>query len=279
MNRIVSILFVCLMQASLAVASTYNLRVEVTPDGAGTLNTSSGVYEEGASVYLRTYKNTGFVFKGWFDGDSLLSSATSFYYTMPARDAAVQARYEYDPTVPDNPAMPDTATYYLFTASVSPDGAGTLNISSGKYAQGADVYVRTYANTGFQFVGWEDENGEILSTNTSYHYSMPGKNAHLTAVYNYDPTVPANPDSMGVQRRVSVVCKPVGGGSFNVNNTIGTAGSNVRLYAYTNTGFKFLYWENEEGDTLSTEQNFYYVIPDKDSKVYGVFEYDPAVPS
>ena len=278
MNRIVSILFVCLMQASLAVASTYNLRVEVTPDGAGTLNTSSGVYEEGASVYLRTYKNTGFVFKGWFDGDSLLSSATSFYYTMPARDAAVQARYEYDPTVPDNPAMPDTATYYLFTASVSPDGAGTLNISSGKYAQGADVYVRTYANTGFQFVGWEDENGEILSTNTSYHYSMPGKNAHLTAVYNYDPTVPANPDSMGVQRRVSVVCKPVGGGSFNVNNTIGTAGSNVRLYAYTNTGFKFLYWENEVGDTLSSEQNFYYVIPDKDSKVYGVFEYDPAVP-
>ena len=278
MNRIVSILFVCLMQASLAVASTYNLRVEVTPDGSGTLNTSSGVYEEGASVYLRTYKNTGFVFKGWFDGDSLLSSATSFYYTMPARDAAVQARYEYDPTVPDNPAMPDTATYYSFTASVSPDGAGTLNISSGKYAQGADVYVRTYANTGFQFVGWEDENGEILSTNTSYHYSMPGKNAHLTAVYNYDPTVPANPDSMGVQRRVSVVCKPVGGGSFNVNNTIGTAGSNVRLYAYTNTGFKFLYWENEEGDTLSNEQNFYYVIPDKDSKVYGVFEYDPAVP-
>ena len=91
------------MQASLAVASTYNLRVEVTPDGAGTLNTSSGVYEEGASVYLRTYKNTGFVFKGWFDGDSLLSSATSFYYTMPARDAAVQARYEYDPTVPANP--------------------------------------------------------------------------------------------------------------------------------------------------------------------------------
>ncbi len=278
MNRIVSILFVCLMQASLAVASTYNLRVEVTPDGAGTLNTSGGTYEEGSSVYLRTYKNTGFVFKGWFDGDSLLSSATSFYYTMPACDAALQARYEYDPTVPDNPAMPDTATYYSFTVSVSPDGAGTLNISNGKYAQGADVYVRTYANTGFQFVGWEDENGEILSTNTSYHYTMPGKDIHLTAVYNYDPTVPANPDSMGVQRRVSVMCKPVGGGSFNVNNTIGTAGSNVRLYAYTNTGFKFLYWENEEGDTLSSEQNFYYVIPDKDSKVYGVFEYDPAVP-
>lgn len=279
MNRIVSILFVCLMQASLAVASTYNLRVEVTPDGAGTLNTSSGVYEEGASVYLRTYKNTGFVFKGWFDGDSLLSSATSFYYTMPARDAAVQARYEYDPTVPDNPAMPDTATYYSFTASVSPDGAGTLNISSGKYAQGADVYVRTYANTGFQFVGWEDENGEILSTNTSYHYSMPGKNAHLTAVYNYDPTVPANPDSMGVQRKITVEGRPVSGGKFNVNNTVGAAGSTISLRATTNTGYKFLHWESEEGDTLSVEREFNYLIPNRDSKVYGVFEYDPSVPS
>ena len=279
MNRIVSILFVCLMQASLAVASAYNLRVEVTPDGAGTLNTSSGVYEEGASVYLRTNKNTGFVFKGWFDGDSLLSSATSFYYTMPARDAAVQARYEYDPTVPDNPAMPDTATYYSFTASVSPDGAGTLNISSGKYAQGADVYVRTSANTGFQFVGWEDENGEILSTNTSYHYTMPGKNAHLTAVYNYDPTVPANPDSMGVQRRITVEGRPVSGGKFNVNNTVGAAGSTISLRATTNTGYKFLHWESEEGDTLSVEREFNYLIPNRDSKVYGVFEYDPSVPS
>ena len=132
MNRIISILIACLLHATLSVASAYNLRVEVTPGGAGTLSTSSGTYEQGASIYLRTYNNTGYQFKGWFDGETLLSSSTSFYYTMPARDALVQARYEYDPTVPGNPAMPDTTKYYTFSASVSPVGAGTLNIYSGK---------------------------------------------------------------------------------------------------------------------------------------------------
>ena len=65
MNRLISIALACLLNISLAVASTYNLRVEVTPNGAGSLNTDGGSYEENSSIYLRTYGNTGYVFKGW----------------------------------------------------------------------------------------------------------------------------------------------------------------------------------------------------------------------
>ena len=278
MNRIINILIACLLHATLSVASAYNLRVEVTPGGAGTLNTSSGTYEQGASIYLRTYNNTGYQFKGWFDGETLLSSSTSFYYTMPAHDALVQARYEYDPTVPGNPAMPDTTKYYTFSASVSPVGAGTLNIYSGKYAAYANISMQAYVNSGYHFAGWRDENGDTLSKSTSYKYKMPQKDAHLTALYYYDPDVPANPNPMGISRRVTVECKPVGGGTFNISNTKAEAGSSMRLYSYTNTGYKFLHWENEEGETIATGQNFYYTVPDKDSKIYGVFEYDPAVP-
>ena len=278
MNRLLSIALVCLLQVSLAVASTFNLTVEVTPDGAASLNTSGGTYEEGSNVYLRTYANTGFVFKGWYEGETLLSSATSFNYAMPSHDVTVQARYEYDPTVPGNPAMPDTTTYYLLTAQVSPTGAGSLNTTSGKYAAGAKVNMRAYANTGFQFVGWQNEVGETVSTATSFNYTMPYHDSQLTALFNYDPTVPANPDSMATQYKVTVACKPVGGGTFNTTNAVGAEGSNVRLYAYTNTGYRFLRWENEQGETISTAQNFYYVIPHGNSKVYGIFEYDPALP-
>lgn len=278
MNRIISILIACLLHATLSVASAYNLRVEVTPGGAGTLNISSGTYEQEASIYLRTYNNTGYQFKGWFDGDTLLSSSNSFYYTMPARDALVQARYEYDPTVPGNPAMPDTTKYYVFSASVSPVGAGTLNIYSGKYAAGANIGMRAYVNSGYHFAGWRDENGDTLSKTTSYNYKMPQKDAHLTALYYYDPDLPSNPNPMGISRRVTVECKPVGGGTFNTSNTKAEAGSSLRLYSYTNTGYKFLHWENEEGEIIATGQNFNYAVPDKDSKIYGVFEYDPVVP-
>ncbi len=278
MNRLLSIALVCLLQVSLAVASTFNLRVEVTPSGAASLNTSGGTYEEGSSIYLRTYANTGFVFKGWYEGETLLSSSTSFNYTMPSKDVLVQARYEYDPAVPDNPSMPDTTTYYSLTATVSPIGAGSLNTYSGKYAAGASVYMRSYVNTGYQFVGWQNNVGETISTSSSFNYTMPRSDANLTALYIYDPSVPANPDSMATRYTVTIACKPVGGGTFNTTSATAEEGGNVHLYAYTNTGYRFLYWENEAGEVVSTAQKFYYIMPHGNSKLYGIFEYDPAVP-
>lgn len=188
MNRLISIALACLLNISLAVASTYNLRVEVTPNGAGSLNTNGGSYEENSSIYLRTYGNTGYVFKGWYEGETQLSSSTSFNYTMPSRDALVQARYEFD------------------------------------------------------------------------------------------PASPSDPDVMNTQYTVTLFCKPIGGGSFNTSSATAEEGSSVHLYAYPNTGYKFIRWENETGETVSTGQNFYYVIPHGDSNLYGIFEFDPEVP-
>lgn len=278
MNRLLSIALVCLLQWSLAVASTFNLKVEVTPNGAGSLNTSGGTYEEGKSINLRTSTNTGYVFKGWYDGETFLTSSTSFNYIMPARDATVQARYEFDPTVPNNPSMPDTTSYYILTTAVSPLGAGSVNITNGRYATGSQVSMRASANTGYQFIGWQDEEGKSVNTSTSFTYTMPRHNAQLTALFSFDPSVPANPDPHAPSYTVTVACKPAGGGTFNTTSISQEEGSNVRLYAYTNTGYQFLRWENEKGDTLSKEQNFYYVIPHGNSKVYGIFEFNPANP-
>lgn len=279
MNRTLRLLFVCLLQAVWAVASAYNLKVEATPHGACSLNTSGGDYDEGSSVYLRAYGNTGYVFKGWYKGDEVISSSASFYYTMPAEDVVLQARYYYDPSVPSDPAMPDTTKRYKLTLGITPNGAGSLNTSGGTYTEGTNLSLRAYVNTGYHFTGWTDEEGNTLSTSTSYSYTMPGRNVHLTANYYYDPSVPANPDSMTTNYTVLVKCKPVGGGSFNTSSTTAQEGSSMRLYSYTNTGYIFKHWEDSEGKVLSTAQNFYYTIPHGNSVVYGVFEYDPPVPS
>ena len=278
MNRLLSIALVCLLQVSLTIASTYNLRVEVTPGGSGLLNTSGGTYEEGSRINLQTSGHNGYVFKGWYEGETLLSSSARFSYTMPSYDITVQARYEYDPAAPGDPAMPDTATYYSFTAQVSPSGAGSLNTTSGRYTAGAKVNLRANANTGYQFVGWQNEVGETLSSSSSYNYTMPYHDSQLTALYIYDPSVPANPDSMATRYTVTVACKPVGGGTFNTTSETAEEGGKVNLHAYTNTGYRFLRWEDEAGETVSTAQNFYYVMPHGNSKLYGIFEFDPAAP-
>lgn len=267
------------MQVSLAVASTHDLRVEVTPNGAGSLNISGGTYESGSSVYLNTYSNNGYVFKGWYNGETLLSSSASFNYKMPAKNVVVQARYEFDPKVPGNPAMPDTTTCYSFTAIVSPYGAGSLSNQKGKYAVGAKVSLHTYGNTGYKFIGWQNEDGTNISTSSSFNYTMPNHDVKLTALYSFDPSVPANPDSMATRYTVAVASKPMGGGSFNSTNISTEEGNNVHLYAYTNTGYEFLRWENEQGETISTAQDFYFVMPHGNTKIYGVFDFNPAPPS
>ncbi len=99
------------------------------------------------------------MFKGWYNGETLLSSSASFNYKMPAKNVVVQARYEFEPKVPGNPAMPDTTTCYSFTATVSPYGAGSLSNQKGKYAVGAKVSLHTYGNTGYKFIGWQNEDG------------------------------------------------------------------------------------------------------------------------
>lgn len=278
MKKLVCLFIASLLHISMALASTFHLTVEVTPNVAGTINNSGGDYEESSRVYLSTSKRTGYVFQGWYENDSLLASSTSFYYTMPARDALVQARYEYNPSVPDNP-MPDTATYYTLTTSLSPIGAGSINHEKGQYTAGYQVYLSASKNTGFQFEGWKNEQDEVVSTSSSFYYTMPSRDTHLTATYTYNPSTPANPDTVVPKYLVTVTAEPTYAGSFNTSSTMVEKGGSVYLYAYTNTGFVFKYWKSSAGDTLSTEQNFSYSVPEHDSQVIGVFEYDPTLPS
>ena len=186
MNRLLSILLVCLLQITLAVASTYQLKVEVTPEGSGSLNTSGGTYEEGSKIYLYAYNNTGFVFKGWYEGEKMLSSSTSFNYKMPANNVLVQARYEYNPEVPDNPAMPDTAVCYQLTTAISPLGAGSINVQKGNYVAGEKVYLYPYLNNGFKFSHCQDERGASVSKEATFYYPMPKNDSQLTAICVYD---------------------------------------------------------------------------------------------
>ena len=191
MKKIISILVVCLLQSALAVAASFDLKVELTPEGAGTLNTSGGSYEEGSKVNLRTYNNTGYVFLGWYEGDVQLSTATSFSYVMPAHDAVVTARYEFDPAVPADPDS--VGTQYTLTLECKPDGGGSFNTRSASVAEGDSVRLYAYTNTGYKFLQWEDEQGKVISTAQNFYYVMPHGNRKIYGVFDFDPEPPSNP--------------------------------------------------------------------------------------
>ena len=190
MKKYFSLLILCLLQFTIAAAA-FNLKVEVAPDGAGSLNTSGGSYEEGQKVSLRTYSNTGYIFQGWYEGETLLSSANNFSYTMPACDAVVTAKYEFDPAVPADPDS--VGTNYTVTVSCKPEGSGSFNIEKKTLAEGDSVRLYAYTNTGFKFLRWETDQEKLLSSQQNFYYVMPHGNQQIYGIFEYDPQLPANP--------------------------------------------------------------------------------------
>ncbi len=191
MNKILCILILALLQVASALATPYDLKVELTPNGAGSLNTTGGSYEEGSSINLRAYTNTGYVFLGWYEGETQLSTSTSFKYTMPAHDVLVIAKYDFDPVVP---ADPDSmATKYTVTLECKPEGSGSFNTRNATYGEGDSTRFYAYTNTGYEFLYWENEQGEVISTSQNFYYVMPHGNNKIYGVFDFNPEPPANP--------------------------------------------------------------------------------------
>lgn len=233
MTRIIRILSLCLLLIGVGAArgfaqtdpDEYNptnpaepqvidfCKIIVEADPAeGAYVSGGGKYRMGGStsrVQITTSaRNTDdwtYTFKYWTLNGEKVSENRSFYYTLQKGEQHFVAHYEkteviYDPT---NPAEPSGATvkrkYYLYLEPTL-DGACSFNIASGeKQIEGTSLYLRIYPNAYYRFEGWRI-NGEIVSTSTSFYYTMPSHETHIEAVLTeipYDPANPGEPPSGG----------------------------------------------------------------------------------
>lgn len=97
----------------------------------------------------------------------------------------------------------------------------------------------------------------------------------ITAYAQYNPSNPAEP---GVYYTLTLKCIPEDAGSFNINTTTTQSqGVGVNIRAYTNTGFRFIAWE-ENGKQVSTDAAYNYTMPGRNSTLVARYEYDPSSP-
>lgn len=183
---------------------------------------------------------------------------------------------QYNPTNPPEPGVRHT-----LSLQCDPPKAGSFNISAvSTQSAGANVSLYAYTNTGFRFVGWE-ENGETVSTENSLRYTMPSRNATLTARYVYDPSNPGEPSQPAI-RDWSILylqVHPANSGAFNLSSgNRYEAGSSVSLEAYSYSNYKFLNWTDSDGNVVSTSQWFSYEIPSGNPTLTANFEYSPSSP-
>ena len=185
----------------------------------------------------------------------------------------IMAQGDFNPNNPDEPGP-----QYFLTVNISPAEAGSIS-PSGKnlYTFGQKVYLYTYGNSNYRFKGWMQGN-LLINESTSFDYTISTYNAVITAVYEYEPTSPTEPDPLPIRRKLTLASTPQEGGYFNLSNeTIFKEGETVTVQAYPNTGYVFERWESD-GKIISTNSSYPVTLGKTNVSLTGVFRFDPVSP-
>ena len=199
----------------------YTLTLQATPSGGGSFNISTTTtYSEGSTINLRAYSNSYFTFTAWEKDGEVISISSSFSYTMPAKNVKLIAHFKYSPSNPAEPTEPDLPVYSALNLSSAPSAGGYFNINSGnRYEVGTAVSLRAYSNSNFTFKNWT-EDGEIISTSSSFQYVMKAGNPRLVANFTYNPGNPSEPSEPQLYRKLYLQSSPSGGGYRYYGNSI-----------------------------------------------------------
>lgn len=254
----------------------YTLTLQMTPNGAGSFNITSGTaYLEGKSVSLHAYNNQDFKFIHWEKDGEVISTSARFSYTMPAEHVTLVAHYEYLPGNPAEPSKPMLPTYSKIHLSATPsDGGRVIGLNEDVYQVGQKVTLSAYNNYDFKFDKWTDMNGKVVSTSSSFSYTVQENDTVFMAHFIYAPGNPEEPSLPRLMRRLTLTSNLPEAGSFNIaSGNKYQEGSSFWLEAYTNADFLFEKWM--EGDSVvSTSAGFYYQMPERNVELQAVYTYD-----
>lgn len=239
----------------------YALDVTCNPVSAG-VATGTGRYQEGQEVILTATAATGYRFVGWSVDGTTVSEESPFCYTMPASAKMLVANFEElkpedeedtrDPFNPENPVDPSAveAYHYLYLVA-DPAEAGSFSQGSGeRVVVGSKVELTAYPNVGYQLDGWQDEEGEILSHETTLQYEMPDRSVSLTALFSEK------------SYSLTLACNPSGSCTFNIESGLSyKLGTVVSLEAIPAEDFRFDGWYDSNNRLLSTSASYNYTMP------------------
>ena len=207
-HRILFMLFLCLAQLPLWAQSSdynpanpgdpqvpirkYSLKLKASPSNGCSFNyASEQKWEASKQIYVEAYPNSGFQMVAWVCGKDTLSRERGFYYTMPERNVELTALLKYNPQSPENPE--EMNTKYTVQLTASPANGGSFNFSSDRFTAGSSINLYAYPSNGFVFRKWMSGDS-VISKKQSFRFVVPKKKTQLTAIFEYDPQNPDNPN-------------------------------------------------------------------------------------
>lgn len=170
----------------------YSLKLKASPSNGCSFNyASEQKWEASKQIHVEAYPNSGFQMVAWVCGKDTLSRERGFYYTMPERNVELTALLKYNPQSPENPE--EMNTKYTVQLTASPANGGSFNFSSDRFTAGSSIDLYAYPNNGFMFRKWMSGDS-VISKEQSFRFVVPKKKTQLTAIFEYDPQNPDNPN-------------------------------------------------------------------------------------
>ncbi len=206
-----------------------------------------GVKKPGSIVTLTATPNKGYRFLGWYDNDNLISSDSSYTFTIGNDDLSYVAKFTYK-------------SYNLVVESES-TVKGTVSESSGKYNYLDNVTINAAPNKGYSFDGWYSGSA-LVSKENPYAFAMPYSNVTYMARFNTNKYV------LSLDNENESLGSISGEGAF-------LYGSNVTITATPNTGVSFLGWYGNDGTLVSSLKSYSFKMPYKDIIYTARFEWTP----
>lgn len=157
-----------------AVTSSYSITAIASPPAGGTV-TGGGSYTGGEKATVTATPNNGYIFKGWMENGSIVSTYASYRFTVNA-NRTLTASFDVE-------QAPVVAPIYIITTKAVPAEGGTVT-GDGSYDVGKNATVRATANSGYTFSCWK-ENGNIVSESAIYTFTV-GASRDLTAVFEQE---------------------------------------------------------------------------------------------
>jgi uncharacterized repeat protein (TIGR02543 family) len=116
--------------------------------GGSVSGSSSGTYDDNATVNVTASANTGYTFNGWYESGTRISTSATYSFTI-TDNRTIEARF--------------TINTYTFSRSAGTGGtvSGTAN---GTYNYNVSISVTATASTGYTFDGWYEGSTKVSSS-------------------------------------------------------------------------------------------------------------------
>lgn len=152
------------------------------------------------------------------------------------KDVVISGTYE---------GTPEEVTTYTFATASSPEEGGTIaqNPVGDTFNEGTPITLTATENFGYDFVNWTDANGNEVSTEPAFVYTV-NANSVLTANFKAVTTYALNLSIVGGANDYMVTLSPAP--NIVDGNMMYEEGTNVMLSAASNPILTFTHWNSSE---------------------------------